>query len=49
VRRAVRTAGLISASELVDCIATVERHLDDPDTIVISHLYIQAWGRKPDP
>lgn len=38
--------GLISESELVECIEAVERHLDDPNTIVISHLFIQAWGRK---
>jgi hypothetical protein len=22
-------------------------HLDDPATVVISELFIQAWGRKP--
>jgi len=23
------------------------KHLEDPDTFVISNLFIQAWGRKP--
>jgi hypothetical protein len=26
--------------------AALKRHLEDPDTFVISCLYIQAWGRK---
>lgn len=39
--------GLISEVELTECIASLKRHLDDPNTFVVSHLYIQAWGRKP--
>lgn len=27
--------------------AEVRRHLDDPETLVISHMFVQAWGRKP--
>jgi hypothetical protein len=23
-------------------------HLDDPDTVVISDLFMQAWGRRPE-
>jgi ubiquinone/menaquinone biosynthesis C-methylase UbiE len=47
LRDRVLAEGLISETELDDCIAAVERHLDDPATMVISHLFIQAWGRKP--
>ena len=25
----------------------LQRHLDDTDTLVISHLFTQVWGRKP--
>jgi hypothetical protein len=38
---------LISPRELDDLQAEVRRHLEDPDTLVVSHLYVQAWGRKP--
>jgi hypothetical protein len=27
--------------------AEQERHLEDPNTLVMSHLYVQVWGRKP--
>jgi ubiquinone/menaquinone biosynthesis C-methylase UbiE len=39
--------GLISEGELAESIASVERHLGEPETLVVSHLFIQAWGRKP--
>jgi len=39
--------GLISQGEFAESIASVERHLSEPDTLVVSHLFIQAWGRKP--
>jgi SAM-dependent methyltransferase len=39
--------GLISRNELARLQAEVRRHVEDPDTLVVSHLYIQAWGRKP--
>jgi ubiquinone/menaquinone biosynthesis C-methylase UbiE len=25
---------------------SLRQHLDDPDTLVVSHLFLQAWGRK---
>jgi len=31
----------------VEAVASLEKHLDDPNTFVLSHVYIQAWGRKP--
>lgn len=39
--------GLISEVEFAECVASLERHLDDVETLVVSHLFIQAWGRKP--
>lgn len=38
---------LIGESELTGLKAELSRHLADPDTLVVSHLYFQAWGRKP--
>jgi hypothetical protein len=39
--------GLTTESELAVLIASLRRHLEDPDTLVMSHLFVQAWGRKP--
>lgn len=39
-------AHLISEAEFAECISAVERHLAKPETLVVSHLFIQAWGRK---
>lgn len=38
---------LISEAEFADCTTALERHLDDPATFVLSHAFVQAWGRKP--
>ena len=40
-------AGLVDADELEALSAALVRHIGDPDTYVISHLFVQAWGRKP--
>jgi SAM-dependent methyltransferase len=39
--------GLTTESELAALTASLRRHLDDPGTLVMSHLFVQAWGRKP--
>jgi hypothetical protein len=39
--------GLISQREFAESIASIERHLSEPETLVVSHLFIQAWGLKP--
>jgi hypothetical protein len=39
--------GLISEAEFNESVAAVKFHLDDPATVVLSFLHIQAWGRKP--
>lgn len=38
---------LISEEEFAECVASLERHLSHLETLVISHLFIQTWGRKP--
>ena len=38
---------LIAEPELTSLKAELSRHLADPDTMVVSHLYFQSWGRKP--
>lgn len=38
---------LLEASTIDRLTNDVETHLADPDTMVVSHLFIQAWGRKP--
>ena len=39
--------GVVGPSELEGVQAALRRHLDDPDTLVVSFLFLQAWGRKP--
>jgi hypothetical protein len=37
---------LVGERELTDMKAALGRHLANPDTLVVSHLFFQAWGRK---
>jgi SAM-dependent methyltransferase len=37
----------IERDELEAMTASIAAHVADPDTLVVSHLFIQAWGRKP--
>jgi hypothetical protein len=39
--------GRLKESELAEHKKALRRHLADPDTVVIDHLLVQAWGRKP--
>jgi len=39
--------GLIAERELSDLKRALERHISDPETLIVSHLFFQAWGRKP--
>ena len=39
---------LIGAAELDELMAALKRHLEDPRTLVVSSLFFQAWGRKPE-
>jgi hypothetical protein len=47
LRERLLADGLITRQELDHLQAAVRRHLEDPYTLVVSHLFIQAWGRKP--
>jgi SAM-dependent methyltransferase len=38
---------LVDVDELSRLKAALRRHLEDPDTFVISCLFVQAWGTKP--
>jgi len=37
---------LIGESQLSEAKEELERHLADPNTLVVSHLFFQVWGRK---
>ncbi|GAB3058597.1 methyltransferase domain-containing protein [Micromonospora schwarzwaldensis] len=39
---------LITREEFDELHSALSSHLADPGTTVISHLYVQAWGRKPE-
>lgn len=39
---------LVSDRQFNDLKTELQRHLDNPGTLVVSHLFVQAWGRKPD-
>jgi hypothetical protein len=39
--------GLMTETEFHKRLTELNRHLDDTNTLVISHLFIQVWGRKP--
>ena len=39
---------MIEERRLTDMKAALKRHLDDPHTLVVSHLFLQAWARKAD-
>jgi SAM-dependent methyltransferase len=43
----VISLGLLAVNELAAHKAALALHLDDPNTIVIDKLLVQAWGRKP--
>jgi ubiquinone/menaquinone biosynthesis C-methylase UbiE len=37
---------LMTEAEFHERLTELKRHLDDTDTLVISHLFVQVWGRK---
>ena len=46
LRERIIELGLLSEVEFAKCVASLERHICDPDTFVMSHIFVQAWGRK---
>jgi ubiquinone/menaquinone biosynthesis C-methylase UbiE len=49
MRPQILDMGLADERELGELDAAVREHLDNPDTVVMSHLMFLAWGRKPTP
>lgn len=47
VRDALVLEGFAKDEELNELTQDLKRHCDDPDTLVVSHLFFQVWGRKP--
>ena len=47
VRDRILEQELIAESEFCALMAELKEHLDKPDTLVVSHLFFQVWGRKP--
>ncbi len=47
LRERLLAAGLVTEAELTPLMAELKHHLDDPDTLVVSNLHFQVWGRKP--
>ena len=45
-RRLVET-GTAGPDELEKLKGLLRRHLEDADTLVVSYLFMQAWGHKP--
>ena len=39
---------LLTEAEFHERLTELKRHLDDTDTLVISHLFVQVWGKKPE-
>jgi len=46
LRERVLAEKLIGDREFNDLKIALQRHLDNPETLVVSHLFLQAWGRK---
>jgi SAM-dependent methyltransferase len=38
---------LIAERQLVELKAALKTHIEDPETLIVSHLFLQVWGRKP--
>jgi ubiquinone/menaquinone biosynthesis C-methylase UbiE len=47
VKDRILAESLLTESEFREGLLQLKQHLDDPDTLVISHLFVQVWGRKP--
>jgi SAM-dependent methyltransferase/chorismate mutase len=49
IRDSLVREGFATDEELNELTRDLKRHLDAPDTLVVSHLFFQVWGRKLDP
>ena len=48
LRADVVADGLVGEAEIARLIDDLRNDLDDPHRLVLSHLFIQVWGRKPE-
>jgi hypothetical protein len=48
LRPVIAELGVASDAELDDVDLAVRRHLAAPDTVMMPHLLVAAWGRKPE-
>jgi hypothetical protein len=46
-RSRILQKNLIGNIELDELITALKKHLEDPETLVLSSVFIQAWGRIP--
>jgi SAM-dependent methyltransferase len=47
-RNRILEKNLITKTELDELTAALKNHLEDPETLVLSSVFIQAWGRIPE-
>jgi len=47
IRDRLHESGLIGAREVDGLLDDLRHDLEDPDRLVVSHLFFQVWGRKP--
>jgi hypothetical protein len=48
MRPQILDMGLVDERELDELDTAAREHFENPDTLVMPHLYFLAWGRKPD-
>jgi SAM-dependent methyltransferase len=48
LRERLLAQGVLAETEMDDLLGALKRHLEDSDTLVVSHLFFQVWGRKPE-
>ena len=48
LRARILERNMMDEAEFNDLLSRLRSHIDDPNVFVVSHIYFQAWGRKPD-
>jgi hypothetical protein len=49
LRGRILDGGLLGEAELDACVAACERLAADPESVMVSFLVTQVWGRRPGP
>jgi SAM-dependent methyltransferase len=47
MRTPMAARGILPEADIAALMADLRRHLEDPETIVVREMLMQAWGRKP--